>query len=113
MHIIECGNCNQYFSRKDAICEDWRNPEKRLICPKCETPLKDFNIKNLLTNKQYWLTVAPGVLIAPCFIGLAVGLSQHLSLRDLLIVLGILAIPITLLFVWFRKFIKPLRLLPY
>jgi hypothetical protein len=29
--------CESEFNDKDAICENWRNPEKKLGCPSCKT----------------------------------------------------------------------------
>lgn len=31
----ECGDCSALFNEQEAICEDWRDPAKSLICPKC------------------------------------------------------------------------------
>ncbi len=38
--IYQCINCHHNFNKRDAICEDWRDPERKFICPKCQTRLK-------------------------------------------------------------------------
>lgn len=34
-----CCSCAHIFSQRQAICEDWRVPEKALICPECKSYL--------------------------------------------------------------------------
>jgi hypothetical protein len=36
---FQCCSCNDTFDEKDALCEDWSNPERSFICPHCETCL--------------------------------------------------------------------------
>ena len=38
--MFECCKCHHKFRDKEAICEDWRIPEKKFICPCCHTPLE-------------------------------------------------------------------------
>lgn len=39
-YFFICGSCGHKFTANEARCEDWRVPEKSLICPKCETYLE-------------------------------------------------------------------------
>ena len=31
----KCGNCDHIFNEHELICEDWRDPKKSIVCPKC------------------------------------------------------------------------------
>lgn len=33
----KCPECNNIFTAQDALCEDWRDPEKAFGCPHCNT----------------------------------------------------------------------------
>lgn len=30
-----CANCDHEFNEHELICEDWSDPNKRIICPEC------------------------------------------------------------------------------
>jgi hypothetical protein len=37
MRKTRCAECGHKFSDHEALCDDWRDPEKALGCPRCET----------------------------------------------------------------------------
>jgi F0F1-type ATP synthase assembly protein I len=38
--MITCPNCQHKFSLQDALCEDWRDENKKLDCPSCKRFLR-------------------------------------------------------------------------
>ena len=37
---FKCGSCSHIFNEQEAKCENWRDPKKSLICPKCDNYLE-------------------------------------------------------------------------
>jgi hypothetical protein len=36
----ECAACQHLFRHKESVCEDWRDPAKSFLCPKCSAYLE-------------------------------------------------------------------------
>ena len=34
---VKCPECQSIFTYQDALCEDWRDPNRSFGCPNCET----------------------------------------------------------------------------
>lgn len=57
-----CCSCAHIFNQHQAICEDWRVPEKSLICPECKSYLAlDF------PRGKKWIV---GLALLSLFVGL-------------------------------------------
>lgn len=37
---FECAVCSHHFRYKESICENWRDPYKSFLCPKCKAYLE-------------------------------------------------------------------------
>ncbi len=49
----KCIECGHKFSLREALCEDWRDPEKSFGCPNCKTFFK----KELRPQYRYSIIV--------------------------------------------------------
>ena len=56
----KCAECSEVFSDREAICEDWRDEEKSLICPKCHSYLAVYKSPK---QKYVWYAAGLGFLI--------------------------------------------------
>ena len=54
---IECPNCGKKFRGRDALCHDWRDPEKALGCPGCQV----FLVKKKQDGLPQWAWLVPWV----------------------------------------------------
>ena len=60
---IECPNCANKFRGREALCHDWRDPEKALGCPACQV----FFIKKKQGEMPQWVwlvMLVPAMLLA-------------------------------------------------
>lgn len=59
----KCGNCSHIFNEQQAVCEDWRDPKKSLICPECDSYLEvTVNKKEKIYNKA-WCLLFPAIAL--------------------------------------------------
>ena len=113
MNCIECGNCEHQFYRKDALCENWRDPKRKFICPACKKGLKQLTTKELLTNRQFLLILLPAGFIAPFGGAFFSALGRLATWPVFLIALAIFIVLIVILFSYLKKFQKPIKLNAY
>lgn len=45
----KCPECQTVFTYQDALCEDWRDPNKSFGCPNCQT----FFVKDMRPNYKH------------------------------------------------------------
>jgi CXXC-20-CXXC protein len=72
----ECAACGHLFRYKDSVCEDWRDPAKSFLCPKCNAYLEVPEESKVNQIMKYG---APAFVIALC-------LSVYYSERGFLLV---------------------------
>jgi CXXC-20-CXXC protein len=60
---FECAACGHHFRYKESICEDWRDPNKSFLCPKCKAYLEVPAGKKIGQIMKYGL---PVLVIAFC-----------------------------------------------
>ena len=65
MKKIQCPECTNSFSLKEALCEDWKNPKKSFGCPHCST----FFEKDMrpIASQSYIAGIFTGGIFVPAF----------------------------------------------
>jgi len=81
-----CSECSNIFGSHDALCEDWRIPEKSLICPKCKHYLELVRNENLDTTKKFNRVAIGGLALAPVAFGFFYKFPDSIASKLLLIV---------------------------
>ena len=64
-----CSKCSNIFGSHDALFEDWRVPEKSLVCPSCKHYLEVVRNENLATTKKLDRAAIAGLVLAPFAFG--------------------------------------------
>lgn len=61
----KCPECNNSFSSRGALCEDWKNSKKSFGCPQCGT----FFEKDLrpISSQSYITGIISGGIFIPAF----------------------------------------------
>ena len=61
---LQCGNCTHTFTEREALCEDWRDHKKSLVCPKCKYCLAiPENPKNKLVVIALFIALGLGLAL--------------------------------------------------
>lgn len=60
----QCTECSQKFDQTTAYCQDWRDPEKKLGCPKCHTFFIEKFTETTISKLAVALAVAAGASYA-------------------------------------------------
>ena len=82
----ECAACQHLFGHKDSVCEDWRDPEKSFLCPKCSAYLEVPEERRVVRIMKYGF---PTLIIAG---GLSVYYTERWFLTaTILVVFGVIA----------------------
>lgn len=91
---FRCCSCTHIFNQRQAICEDWRVPEKSLICPVCKSYLA---VK--FSKGQKWIL---GLGVTSLIIGIIVRASGFWNISLL-----VMFVPIFLLLVYGWRYGTP------
>jgi len=63
VHYI-CGNCEAKISSDDVLCEDWRDKNKSMVCPKCKHYLSlPHNPRKKFAYLAFGISLVVGILM--------------------------------------------------
>jgi len=87
--MIRCPVCNHSFNQRDALCEDWNDPAKKLGCPSCKQFLLEQRFKPELNKIDIACLVATVLsVISVSYLAFA---AQNLWLSNLVSLVGLLS----------------------
>ena len=99
--MTECSVCQHEFSHSEALCDDWRDPNKSFGCPKCETFfVKDMNPRS--SESIVGGLVGGGILTPAVFL-----LTNGIRNNDITIIVMSSIIIVTVFGILFSKLVKP------
>ena len=83
----KCPECGNKFSLQEALCEDWRDPDRSHGCPQCGTYLTK---KKMTTSRQ--LSLINGISFSGIVIPALALIGPSISSGDVLYFILLLAI---------------------
>ena len=89
-----CIECSSIFGSHDALCEDWRVPEKSLVCPSCKHYLEVVRNENLDTTKKFNRVAIAGLALAPLSLGFFYKFPDGIVSKILMVICVVLIVSV-------------------
>ena len=92
-HMTDCSHCGHAFSASQALCDDWRDPNKSFGCPQCGT----FFVKDMrpASSDSIVSGLVGGGIMTPAMMLLAGGIREgdtHVIVMSSVIMLSVVGI---------------------